>query len=159
MSEHGAPHAGEPAPDADVHTRSCGYPQPDERDPSAVTAARAAQDAAARHEARRPVERSRVEVVRAYADTTDCRRRLLLELLGEPHPRPCGACDTCDAGTSVAVRDAPVHPGQAVEHAEFGPGQVSVVEDDRVTVFFADRGYVTLDTAVAWESGLLRAAG
>jgi hypothetical protein len=35
---------------------------------------------------------------------------------------------------------------------------VSVVEEDRVTVFFAERGYVTLDTAVAWESGLLRAA-
>lgn len=123
-----------------------------------VTAAAAAGRAAARHEERRAVERSRVEVVRAYADTTDCRRRLLLELLGEPHPRPCGRCDSCDAGTSAVVEDAPVHPGQAVEHAEFGPGQVSVVEEDRVTVFFADRGYVTLDTAVAWESGLLRAA-
>lgn len=127
--------------------------------PTGVTAARAAEEAAARHEERRAVERSRVEVVRAYADTTDCRRRLLLELLGEPHPRPCGTCDSCEAGTSVAVRDAPVRPGQPVEHAEFGPGQVSVVEEDRVTVFFADRGYVTLDTAVAWESGLLRAAG
>ncbi|QZN87491.1 RecQ family ATP-dependent DNA helicase [Cellulomonas sp. C5510] len=124
-----------------------------------VPAARVAEEAAARHQERRAVERSRVEVVRAYADTTDCRRRLLLELLGEPHPRPCGACDSCDAGTSVVVEDAPVHPGQAVEHTEFGPGQVSVVEEDRVTVFFAGRGYVTLDTAVAWESGLLRARG
>jgi ATP-dependent DNA helicase RecQ len=58
----------------------------------------------------------------------------------------------------VEVEDAPLRPGQAVEHAEWGPGQVSVVEEDRVTVFFADRGYVTLDTAVAWESGLLREA-
>lgn len=124
-----------------------------------TTAAQAARTAAERQEERRAIERSRVEVVRTYADTTDCRRRLLLELLGERHPRPCGACDSCDAGTSVEVEDAPLRPGQAVEHAEFGAGQVSVVEEDRVTVFFADRGYVTLDTAVAWESGLLRDAG
>lgn len=123
-----------------------------------MTARAAARTAAARQEERRTVERSRVEVVRAYADTTDCRRRLLLELLGEKHPRPCGTCDNCEAGTSVEVEDAPLRPGQAVEHVEWGAGQVSVVEEDRVTVFFAERGYVTLDTEVALESGLLRPA-
>lgn len=122
-----------------------------------LSAQAAARSAAERQEERRTVERTRVEVVRTYADTTDCRRRLLLELLGEKHPRPCGACDSCDAGTSVEVEDAPLRPGQAVEHAEWGPGQVSVVEEDRVTVFFAERGYVTLDTEVALEAGLLRA--
>jgi ATP-dependent DNA helicase RecQ len=124
--------------------------------PTGLSAQAAARAAAERQEERRTVERTRVEVVRTYADTTDCRRRLLLELLGEKHPRPCGACDSCDAGTSVEVEDAPLRPGQAVEHAEWGAGQVSVVEEDRVTVFFAERGYVTLDTAVALESGLLR---
>jgi ATP-dependent DNA helicase RecQ len=123
-----------------------------------LSAQAAAKVAAERQAERATVERSRVEVVRAYADTTDCRRRLLLELLGEKHPHRCGACDSCDAGTSVEVEDAPLRPGQPVEHAEWGAGQVSVVEEDRVTVFFAERGYVTLDTAVAWESGLLRAA-
>jgi ATP-dependent DNA helicase RecQ len=123
-----------------------------------LSAQAAAKLAAERQEERATVERSRVEVVRAYADTTDCRRRLLLELLGEKHPHRCGACDSCDAGTSVEVEDAPLRPGQPVEHAEWGAGQVSVVEEDRVTVFFAERGYVTLDTAVAWGSGLLRAA-
>jgi ATP-dependent DNA helicase RecQ len=123
-----------------------------------LSAQAAAELAAERQEERATVERSRVEVVRAYADTTDCRRRLLLELLGEKHPHRCGTCDSCDAGTSVDVEDAPLRPGQPVEHAEWGTGQVSVVEEDRVTVFFAERGYVTLDTAVAWESGLLRAA-
>jgi ATP-dependent DNA helicase RecQ len=121
---------------------------------SATAAARAATE---RREERAAVERSRVEVVRTYADTTDCRRRLLLELLGEQHPHPCGACDSCDAGTSVEVADAPLRPGQAVRHAEWGDGQVSVVEEDRVTVFFPDRGYVTLDTAVALDGGLLEA--
>jgi ATP-dependent DNA helicase RecQ len=123
-----------------------------------LSAQAAAETAAERQEERAAVERSRVEVVRAYADTTDCRRRLLLELLGEQHPHRCGACDSCDEGTSVEVEDAPLRPGQQVEHAEWGAGQVSVVEEDRVTVFFADRGYVTLDTAVAWGTGLLRAA-
>lgn len=123
-----------------------------------LSAQAAAKSAAERQEERATIERSRVEVVRAYADTTDCRRRLLLELLGEKHPHLCGSCDSCDAGTSVEVEDAPLRPGQPVEHAEWGAGQVSVVEEDRVTVFFADRGYVTLDTAVAWGSGLLKAA-
>lgn len=121
-----------------------------------MSGARAARTARERQEQRQAVEASRVEIVRAYVDTTDCRRRLLLELLGEKHPRPCGACDNCDAGTSIEVEDAPLRPGQPVEHAEWGAGTVSVVEDDRVTVFFAERGYVTLDTAVALDSGLLR---
>lgn len=106
-------------------------------------------------ERRRALDRSRVELVRTYADTSDCRRRVLLELLGEEHPRRCGRCDSCDAGTSADVVDAPVRTGQTVHHAEWGAGTVSVVEADRVTVLFADRGYVTLDLTVAVESGLL----
>lgn len=127
--------------------------------PTGTTARQAVRAATAQQEERRAVERSRVEVVRAYADTTDCRRRLLLELLGEQHPRPCGACDSCDAGTSDEVTDAPLRPGQDVTHAEWGHGQVQVVEDDRVTVFFAERGYVTLDTEVALSGGALAVAG
>ena len=32
---------------------------------------------------------------------------------------------------------------------------MSAVEADRVTVLFEERGYVTLDTAIALDSGLL----
>jgi ATP-dependent DNA helicase RecQ len=108
------------------------------------------------------VDRSRVELVRTYADTANCRRRLLLELLGEDHPERCGRCDSCDAGTSVDVDvdDVPLRAGEEVEHREWGAGTVSVVEAERVTVLFEERGYVTLDTAIALDSGLLtRAAG
>ena len=54
-----------------------------------------------RHEHRATLERSRVDLMRAYADTTDCRRRGLLELLGGEQLPLCGNCDSCDAGTSM----------------------------------------------------------
>lgn len=123
------------------------------RSPAAVV-----RDVIEEHERRRALDRSRVELVRAYADTSDCRRRVLLELLGEEHPERCGRCDSCDAGTSVDVVDAPLRAGQAVVHGEWGDGTVSVVEADRVTVLFEERGYATLDLAVALDSGLLRPA-
>ena len=49
-------------------------------------------------EQRRRNVRSRIDMMRAYADTTDCRRRLLLGYFGEQLPDPCGNCDNCDAG-------------------------------------------------------------
>jgi ATP-dependent DNA helicase RecQ len=101
------------------------------------------------------VERSRVEMVRTYAETADCRRRVLLELLGEEHRDRCDRCDSCDAGTSRDVTDARRHVGQPVAHQEWGAGTVSVVEEGRVTVLFADRGYVTLDADIALDSGVL----
>ena len=110
-------------------------------------------------ERRSRLETSRVELVRTYTDTTDCRRRLLLELLGEERRDPCGWCDSCDAGTSLAVTGQQVRSGQAVEHREFGAGTVSVVEAERVTVLFEDRGYVTLDTQIALDSQLLTIVG
>ncbi|WP_199425321.1 RecQ family ATP-dependent DNA helicase [Actinotalea solisilvae] len=124
-----------------------------ERSPAAVV-----RDVVEEHERRRALDRSRVELVRTYADTSDCRRRVLLELLGEEHPERCGRCDSCDAGTSADVVDAPLRAGQAVVHGEWGGGTVSVVEADRVTVLFEERGYATLDLAVALDSGLLRPA-
>ncbi len=68
---------------------------PERADPAA--AARAAMELADR---RRRVEASRVEMVRAYAETTSCRRQVLLASFGEVLPRPCGSCDTCAAGTA-----------------------------------------------------------
>ena len=120
-----------------------------------VPARRALADIAEARERRATLERSRVELVRTYAETTDCRRRVLLELLGERHPERCGRCDSCDAGTSADVEHQSLRTGQQVRHEEWGEGTVSVVEADRVTVLFADRGYVTLDLAVSLDSGLL----
>jgi ATP-dependent DNA helicase RecQ len=50
---------------------------------------------------RRALERSRVEMMRTYAETNGCRRRVILELLGEDVTEPCGAAT---AATSAAPR-------------------------------------------------------
>ncbi|MGB8634019.1 MAG: DNA helicase RecQ [Rhodanobacteraceae bacterium] len=42
------------------------------------------------------VEKQKLEALLAYAETTACRRRLLLESLGETYAHPsCGQCDNC----------------------------------------------------------------
>ncbi|MBO9570035.1 MAG: RecQ family ATP-dependent DNA helicase [Cellulomonas iranensis] len=117
------------------------------------------RDVRAERERRERLEASRVELVRTYTGTTDCRRRLLLELLGEVRRDPCGRCDSCDEGTALPAGGSRVRPGQLVRHAEFGRGTVSVVEAERVTVLFEDRGYVTLDTEIALDAELLELRG
>jgi ATP-dependent DNA helicase RecQ len=96
-----------------------------------------------------------VTLVRRYAETTDCRRRLVLELLGEEHPEPCGNCDNCAAGTAEASEDRPFRIGAQVQHAEFGPGTVSSYEADRVVVLFGKAGYRTLDLDLVERDELL----
>jgi ATP-dependent DNA helicase RecQ len=96
-----------------------------------------------------------VDLVRRYAETNDCRRRLVLELLGEEHPQPCGHCDSCDAGTSTPATDRPFALGSAVEHPEWGVGTVSQYEDDRVVVLFDDAGYRTLSLQAVHDRRLL----
>jgi ATP-dependent DNA helicase RecQ len=119
-------------------------------------AARAAAEAA---ETRRLLVRSRIEMMRRYAETTDCRRRFLLGYFGQRLPRRCGNCDTCDAGTSTDVQpdneEFPV--GGTVRHAEWGDGVVVATNAKELTVVFADVGYKTLALAVVRERGLLEA--
>jgi ATP-dependent DNA helicase RecQ len=98
-----------------------------------------------------------VTLVRRYAETRDCRRRLVLELLGEEHPERCGNCDNCAAGTAEASEDRPFPIGAPVQHAEFGPGTVSSYEADRVVVLFGEAGYRTLDLDLVERDGLLTA--
>ena len=68
-----------------------------------VPPAQVAKAAAERRELQRQYARSAVEMVRTYADTTDCRRRIVLELLGESHPQRCWHCDNCDRGRSIGL--------------------------------------------------------
>jgi ATP-dependent DNA helicase RecQ len=123
-------------------------------DPRAVVEA-----ALAERDRRREFDRTRVDMMRAYAETTDCRRRVVLELLGEEHPRPCGRCDNCDAGTSAETGDRPYPVGAVVSHSEWGQGIVSHYEGDRIVVLFSERGYRTLDLRLVAERGLLAPAG
>jgi ATP-dependent DNA helicase RecQ len=114
-------------------------------------------------ERRREQVRSRIEMMRGYAETTDCRRRLLLGYFGEQLAEPCGHCDGCDAGratapdpeTTAAAEAAGLASEQPVHHPEFGDGTVMSTDDDRVTVLFAEHGYKTLALDAVRERGLL----
>jgi len=108
--------------------------------------------------------RSRVEMMRAYAEAPGCRREFLLTYFGEPFRGPCEACDNCRTGASedpAAADDAlpagfPFPPGCAVRHAEWGDGTVLRVEDgERLVVLFDRVGYKTLSLAVVSESDVL----
>jgi ATP-dependent DNA helicase RecQ len=101
--------------------------------------------------------RSRIEMMRGYAETTGCRRQFLLGYFGEQLPNPCGSCDTCDAGTAQhrdpAASGFEVNTG--VRHPEWGPGVVMSSEQDRITVLFDQVGYKTLALAAVEYNNLL----
>jgi superfamily II DNA helicase RecQ len=96
-------------------------------------------------------------MVRGYGETTGCRRQFLLGYFGEQLPRPCGNCDTCEAGTAQTRRDTeePFPCNRAVQHAQWGHGVVMSTEQDRLTVLFDDGGYKTLALAAVQKQNLL----
>ena len=132
---------------------AAGAPDPGE-------AAAAARELAEHHE---KVDQSRVEMMRGYAETTECRRQFLLGYFGEQLEEPCGNCDNCSAGTAQehvgADEDTPFPLGTPVEHTEWGAGAVMRVEDDRITVLFDDVGYKTLGLRAVVDNDLLRRRG
>ncbi|MFL6143718.1 MAG: RecQ family ATP-dependent DNA helicase [Labedaea sp.] len=90
--------------------------------------------------------KSRLEMLRGYAETTGCRRQYLLGYFGEQLDGPCGNCDTCAAGT--ARHQQPGTPefalNSTVRHSEWGNGTVMSIDQDRITVVFDSVGYKTL---------------
>jgi ATP-dependent DNA helicase RecQ len=124
--------------------------------PAPAQAAARATEVARHH---RSVERSRVEMMRRYAEMTDCRRRFLLRYFGEAVSQMCGACDNCDAGRSRPVVPTGLFsPGERVTHHLWGAGLVLEAEADRLTVLFDDYGYRELATQVVSGRHLLAPA-
>jgi ATP-dependent DNA helicase RecQ len=123
-----------------------------ERSPEQAVAA--AVEAAQGHQR---LIRSRIHMLRGYAETTGCRRQYLLGYFGEQLTDPCGHCDTCDAGTSEKSTQATGEfpPNTAVRHTQWGRGVVMSVEEDRMTVLFDDVGYKTLSSSAVAEQNLL----
>jgi ATP-dependent DNA helicase RecQ len=101
--------------------------------------------------------RSRIEMMRGYAETSGCRRQFLLGYFGEQLPQPCGNCDTCEAGTALAqqAEDDAFPINGSVRHSEWGHGIVMSVEPDRLTVLFDTVGYKTLARAAIEQQHLL----
>jgi ATP-dependent DNA helicase RecQ len=101
--------------------------------------------------------RSRIEMMRGYAETTGCRRQFLLGYFGEEFLELCGHCDNCESGVAEPVEqsEGPYRVNTPVRHREWGPGVVMSVESDRLTILFSDVGYKTLALAAVQERELL----
>ena len=145
--------AVEVLPDGDVAPR-----------PDAPSRVEAIEEAAAAQQRREAFDRSRVDMMRAYAETTTCRREFVLSYFGEPYEGPCGRCDTCESGRSTrrtADDGGPERPfdiGARVRHGAWGDGTVQRYDDASVVVLFDDEGYKTLALDLVVERGLLEAA-
>ncbi|MFD9403694.1 RecQ family ATP-dependent DNA helicase [Streptomyces sp. NPDC060011] len=130
--------------------------------------------------ARVDLERSRVEMMRAYAETNGCRRRHMLGYFGETLAEgDCAGCDTCArtqelketpvrtgdilSGTgpdplepeAAGTADSDFPPGMKVGHSTWGEGQVMSEEGNRITVLFESAGYRTLSLPAVQARGLL----
>lgn len=119
--------------------------------------------------ARERVDKSRIAMMRGYAETHHCRRQFLLGYFGEELPAPCGNCDNCAEGSAARTpddgaatagassADAEAFPlNSSVEHALWGRGLVMGHDDGLITVLFEREGYKTLSRQAVLASGLLR---
>jgi len=107
------------------------------------------------------VERSRLTMMRRYAENTGCRRSFLLTYFGQDYPGPCGNCDNDLAAAGPADPGRPSVPfavGTRVVSERWGPGTVQRYDDDQVTVLFDEHGYRELFVPLVLERGLLRPA-
>ncbi len=122
------------------------------------------EDVRGRAEEYRSLQRSRVDMVRGYAETRRCRRQFLLAYLGEPGSSRCGRCDNCRSGDAAAeeaddasATSAPFAAEQDVHHESFGDGVVMSVDGDEVTILFDEVGYKTLSVPTLVEHHLVEA--
>jgi ATP-dependent DNA helicase RecQ len=124
---------GEPA-------RACVFYRPEDQAIRRFFAGRTSEE-------REEFERSRLEMMRSYAEHSGCRRDFVLSYFGEEHEPPCGNCDNCDAGLvePEADTDRPFEIGAPVTHSEWGQGEVQRYGANRVVVLFESVGYRTLD--------------
>lgn len=110
---------------------------------------------------RKEVERSRIDMMRAYAELRTCRRAFLLAYFGEDPPVRCGRCDVCDEFESVGTpaegagederAGTGLRIGGRVRHPSWGEGVVQHGDTAKVTVAFEEVGYKTLALQVLRE--------
>ena len=147
--------------------------------------AEAARLALAEVDRHQTVQRTRIDMMRLFAESRGCRVQALLTYFGDATVSgPCRHCDNCanesapPAGTSpmaagraaaravpsqrsgpvsvpVGGADAPYPPNSTVRHAAWGVGTVLGYENDRMTVLFDAVGYKTLSVPVVRAQGLL----
>ncbi|HEY9726708.1 MAG TPA: ATP-dependent DNA helicase RecQ [Chroococcales cyanobacterium] len=120
----------------------------------------ATQEAARAQECYQHYVRSRLEMMRGYAEVRDCRRKYLLNYFGETLEEPCGFCDNCKAGV-VVEEDSDSHPfplNSRVVHSSWGEGEVMRCEGDKIVILFDEVGYKTFAVDFVRLRGLLKQA-
>jgi len=122
-----------------------------------VAAALEASDAETTRE--NEVERSRLDMMRRYAEHTGCRRSFLLSYFGQDYPGPCGTCDTDLVEAAEAPVARPFEVGERVVSDRWGEGTVQRYDGDQLTVLFDEHGYRDLLVPLVVERKLLRPAG
>jgi ATP-dependent DNA helicase RecQ len=121
-----------------------------------VAAALKASEAEAHRE--NEVERSRLEMMRRYAEHSGCRRSFLLSYFGQDYRGPCGNCDNDPAHAEAAHGAIPFAVGTRVVSEHWGEGTVQRYDGDQMTVLFDEHGYRDLLVPLVVERGLLRSA-
>jgi ATP-dependent DNA helicase RecQ len=121
-----------------------------------VAAALAASQAQTQREDE--VERTRLTMMRHYAEHTGCRRSFLLSYFGQDYPGPCGNCDNDLARTEAAPAEVPFAVGARVISERWGEGTVQRYDGDQVTVLFDEHGYRELFVPLVLSRSLLRPA-
>ena len=120
----------------------------------------AAALAASREESQREreVERSRLDMMRRYAETTGCRRSFLLSYFGQEYSGPCGACDNDRRHAAARPSAKPFPIGVRVASERWGVGTIQRYDGDQVTVLFDEHGYRDLLVPLVVERRLLTRA-
>ena len=104
------------------------------------------------------VERSRLEMMRRYAEHTGCRRSFLLSYFGQDYPGPCGNCDNDRTLAGGKTTARPFAVGERVTSERWGEGTVQRYDGDQLTVLFDDHGYRDLLLPLVVQRQLLRRA-
>jgi ATP-dependent DNA helicase RecQ len=109
------------------------------------------------------VERTRLTMMRRYAEHAGCRRSFLLTYFGQDYPGPCGNCDNDPRHAEVPPAEVPPAEvpfavGTRVVSERWGQGTVQRYDGDQVTVLFDEHGYRELFVPVVLQRGLLHPA-
>jgi len=122
----------------------------------AMTVAAALTASEVQTEQENEIERTRLMMMRRYAEHPSCRRSFLLSYFGQDYPGPCGNCDNDLEHPEAEPTDVPFAVGARVTSERWGEGTVQRYDSDQVTVLFDEHGYRELYLPVVLQRGLLR---
>jgi ATP-dependent DNA helicase RecQ len=122
----------------------------------AMTVAAAVTASEAETKRENEIDRTRLTMMRRYADHDGCRRSFLLSYFGQDYPGPCGNCDNDLASPEQHRDNMPFPVGARVVSERWGEGSVQRYDGDHVTVLFDEHGYRELYLPAVIDRGLLR---